>query len=121
DEVLAMKHTLVERFERGMALSEALRAQQSLGVNQTILGNGNVMAAGDVINTPRIVRKNVIQRSPDDISEEEATEVKRLIDELAEIDVNSGRPDSHGKWYNALYKTFGVTSYKTIPKSKFDG
>lgn len=118
DEVVVMKRTLVERFGRGVALSEALRAQQALSISQAVVGNGNVVAGRDVIHTPRIITKRVIQPRPEDISEEEAAEIKRLIDELAAIDVAAGRSDSHGKWYGSLYKTFGVTSYKTIPKYK---
>jgi hypothetical protein len=119
-DVVAMKRKLVEQFGHEAALSEALRTQQALNVNQTVIGNDNVVAGRDVIQTPRVVTKRVIQPRPEDISEEESAEVKRLIDELAAIDVAAGRPDSHGKWYNTLYKTFGVTSYKTIPKYKHD-
>jgi len=50
----------------------------------------------------------------------QAYEVKRLIDELAQIDVDSGREDSHKYWYSWLYRKFKVTSYKTIPLAKFE-
>jgi len=87
---------------------------------QTIIGDGNVVAGGNMIHTEKVVHKNVTQPGPQHISEDQAYEVKKFIDELAQIDVDSGRPDSHRDWYSWLYKKFRVTSYKTIPVEKYD-
>ena len=89
-------------------------------VKQTVIGDGNIVAGGDLIHTKKVVQKNVLQPGPQHITEEQAYEVKKLIDELVQIDVDSGRQDTHGHWYSKLYGRFKVTSYKTIPLEKFD-
>jgi len=89
-------------------------------VKQTIIGDKNVVAGGDMIHTEKIVQKNVTQPGPQHITEEQAYEIKRLIDELSQIDVDSGREDSHRYWYSWLYRKFKVTSYKTVPLEKFE-
>lgn len=90
-------------------------------VKQTIIGDRNVVAGGDMIHTEKIVQKNVTQPGPQHITEEQAYEIKRLIDELSQIDVDSGRDDSHRHWYSWLYRKFKVTSYKTVPVEKYEG
>jgi|SRR5665213_182687 len=89
-------------------------------VKQTIIGDKNIVAGGDMIHTEKIVQKNVTQPGPQHITEEQAYEIKRLIDELSQIDVDSGRADSHRHSYSWMYKKFKVTSYKTVPSEKFE-
>jgi len=89
-------------------------------VQMSVIGNRNVIAGRDMIHTKKIVQKIVTQPGPQHITEEQAYEVKRLIDELALIDVRSGRADSHKTWYTWLYRKFKVTSYKTIPSEKYE-
>jgi hypothetical protein len=89
-------------------------------VKQTVVGDGNVFAGGDMIHTEKIVQKNVTLPGPQHITEEQAYEVKLLIDELSQIDVDAGREDSHRMWFSWLYRKFKVTSYKTIPSEKFE-
>jgi hypothetical protein len=89
-------------------------------VNLKVVGDGNVIAGGDMIHTEKIVHRNIIQPGPQHITEEQASEVKLLIDELSQIDVDAGRPDSHRNWFSWLYRKFKVTSYKTIPSEKFE-
>jgi hypothetical protein len=71
--------------------------------------------AGDYVENKRIVRKNVVHPDSRHIDEAAAFAIKRLIDSLAEIDVLSGRPDSHSAWFSSLYRRYRVTSYKLIP------
>ena len=40
------------------------------------------------------------------ITDRQATQIKDMVDKLAEIDVLAGRPDSHGEWYARLYRKF---------------
>lgn len=89
-------------------------------VEQTVVGDGNVFAGGDMIHTEKVVQKNVTQPGPQHITEEQAYEVKLLIDELSQMDVDAGRPDTHRNWFSWLYRKFKVTSYKTIPSEKFE-
>jgi hypothetical protein len=89
-------------------------------IRQTVIGDGNYVAGGNLIHTEKVVQKNVTQPVPQHITEEQAYEVKTMIDELAQIDVDSGREDSHRTWYSWLYRKFKVTSYKTIPIEKYE-
>lgn len=40
------------------------------------------------------------------ITDRQATQIKDMVDKLAEIDVLAGKPDSHGEWYARLYRKF---------------
>lgn len=108
---------LLDSYLAGQSIVNSPHASQ---VNQTANGDGNIMIGRDVIHTEKVVQKTVTKPGPQHISEEQAFEVKSSIDELAKIDVDSGRADSHKEWYSRLYRKFKVTSYKTIPREKFD-
>lgn len=95
-------------------------ANSPAGIYQEIHGDGNIQAAGTVIITPKYVNRNVIEPGPESITDEQASHIKQLVDKLAEIDVLSGRPDSHGAWYNRLYRKFKVTSYRTLRTEQFE-
>jgi len=115
---------LLESYLAAQGLDGGRNVMDSPGafqVNQTVKGDGNVLVGRDVIHTEKVVQKNVTQPGPQHISEEQAFEVKRQIDELAQMDVDSGREDSHKAWYSRMYRKFKVTSYKTIPLEKYDG
>jgi hypothetical protein len=100
--------------------SVSQKAKTKKGNIFQVAGDGNVIAGRDMINTKKVVQKNVNQPGPQHINEEQAYEVKKLIDELSQIDVDSGRADSHKTWYAWMYKKFKVTSYKTIPAEKYE-
>lgn len=102
-------------------INERKRKTSQRNVKQTVIGNGNVVAGRDVIHTEAVVQKNVTQPGPQHVTEEQAYEIKRLVDELSQIDVDSGRADSHRHWYSWMYRKFKVTSYKTIPLDKYEG
>ena len=62
----------------------------------------------------------MIEPGPEHISEQQAFQIKELIDKLAEIDSLAGRPDSHGAWYKRLYKRYHITSYKLLRHTDFE-
>jgi hypothetical protein len=101
--------------------SRKLRDRPVPTLHQEIKGNGNIQAAGPVIITEKHTTKNVVEPGPEHISEEQAAHIKELVDKLAETDVLSGRPDSHGAWYSRLYKKFKVTSYLKLRKEQYEG
>jgi hypothetical protein len=123
---LIESHTEICAGENAQMLANSPNAVQinkpkksRTSIKQTVVGRHNVVAGGDIIHTERLVKKNITQPGPLHITEEEAFEVKRLIDELAKIDTDSGRPDSHRTWYSWMYRKFEVTSYKTVPREKY--
>lgn len=73
------------------------------------------------LSTKKHVSKNVVHPGPEHITEEQAFEIKRMIDRLSEIDVAAGHPDSHRAWFGKLYNLYHITSYKLLPAEDFDG
>jgi len=78
-------------------------------------GNGNFIVGGDFNLNPRTIVKNSISPGPEHITDEQALKVRELINEIAKMDEQAGRPSSHQQWYTKLYKKFKITSYKLIP------
>jgi hypothetical protein len=75
---------------------------------------------GDIsINQKKIVRPQY-SREPGDISEEQAFEIKRRIEDLAQIDEQAGRGNTYGKWQNHFKNAFHLTSYKKLSLEKYD-
>jgi len=77
-------------------------------------GNGNFIVGRDLNLNPRTVVKNSINPGPEHITDEQALQVRELINKLAMMDKQAGRSSSHQQWYTKLYKRFGITSYKLI-------
>ena len=89
-------------------------------IHQEAHGNGNVQVGRDYIRTEKHTIRNVIQPGPEHITDEQAVQIKAMIDDLAEIDVSAGRPDSHGEWYSRLYRNFPCrNSYHLIYREDF--
>lgn len=93
------------------AVVQTAHAQDSI-VAQT--GQGDIS-----INQKKIVRPQFV-REPGDITEEQAFEIKRRIEDLAQIDEQAGRGSTYGKWQNYFKNTFHLTSYKKLPAEKYD-
>lgn len=93
------------------AVVQTAHAQDSI-VAQT--GHGDIS-----INQKKIVRPQFV-REPGDITEEQAFEIKRRIEDLAQIDEQAGRGSTYGKWQNYFKNTFHLTSYKKLPAEKYD-
>ncbi len=82
---------------------------------QSIKGNNNTQVAGDYIKTEKIVKKTeIIYDKNEYISDSQAKEIRDYVLDIAQ------RTKSYRKEYNALYDKFKITSYKLLPKDKFD-
>jgi hypothetical protein len=98
--------------------------QQAKGKNISQIAVNN----GTIISTEKITNKNEVIAHPDlHINEQQAKEIKDIIDNIVEINEKSGRvkvKSDKGKLYKdawqSLYNRFGVTSYKLVDKDKFD-
>lgn len=95
-------------------------AEPTSRVRQKAVGNGNVQVGRDYIRTEKHTTRNVIKPTSENITDKQATDIKDMVDKLAEIDVLAGRPDSHGQWYARLYRKFPCrNSYHLIHGEDF--
>jgi len=79
-----------------------------------------IKAEGPFVFTEKHTTRNVIQPGPEHVTDEQAAQIKAMVDDLAEIDVKAGRPDSHGGWYKRLYRKFPCrNSYHLIRREDF--
>ena len=87
-------------------------------IKQSIIGNNNIQVGGD-IKTERIIHKiEVVYDNDVHISSEQALEIRDHIQKLAsEL---SGNRNGFSLAYNTFYKHFKITSYKTLPKERFN-
>lgn len=98
--------------------------QQAKGRNINQIGVNN----GTIISTEKVTKKNEVIANPDlHITEQQAKEIKDIIDKIVEINEKAGRvkvKGDKGKLYKdawqSLYNRFGITSYKLVGKSRFD-
>ena len=86
--------------------------------NSGKMGNVNI-AHGDIhINNtvnPRIVRKNEYVPQPGDITSAEASDLKILVDEIADLEQKiKQKPKGHGAVWAALNRKMKVTYYREI-------
>lgn len=85
-----------------------------------IEGNNNTIILG---NNNKINTKSKKEDKPKDaISEEQASEIKLLVQEIGKIYEDTGKTNraAYSSVYNKLYNKFKVTSYKNIKKSDYD-
>jgi hypothetical protein len=85
----------------------------------SLIGDGNTIGNGNIIGhivqvQPRVVNKTEVQRTPDDITDAMALEVRKAVIKLWNSCPKTGQYVTPRGWYNQLYDQFGVTSYKTL-------
>jgi hypothetical protein len=84
-------------------------------VKQEIWGCNNVQVAGDYIITGKIVRKTeVIHNADFHITDAQAKEIRDIVQKIAEP------RKSYQNAYGALYNKYKITSYKLLPKDKYE-
>jgi len=94
-----------------------------VSISQKVGKAQNVIAAAGNVN---IATKHVTRTefTPDDrhLSPEQALKIQDLVKELAEMDVAAGKGEakSFQTWWSYLKNTFKVTTYKEIPRERFD-
>jgi len=89
-------------------------------INQNITGSNNIQVAGDFIKTEKVVKKIQVIHSPDEhITDAQAKEVKDRIQKIAESRSKESRY-SFAQAYNALYEKYHITSYKLLPREKYE-
>jgi hypothetical protein len=84
---------------------------------QTVKGNRNVVAGGDVNIAARITKRNEVVPDPGGrhITEAEAFQIKTAVDKYSNLMKEAGLNPSPGSVWSKLYKYFKVPSYREIP------
>jgi hypothetical protein len=83
----------------------------------------DVLAAGRDINySPKKVTKNVFTPDERHITAAQATKIKKLVDDLVEMDVSAGktREKSYPAWWGYINSSMDVTTYREIRLERFD-
>jgi hypothetical protein len=101
------------------------KAPSSAGtsITQNVGKARNVIAANGPVNfaTKHVTRTEF---TPDErhITPEQASRIKRLVDDLVEMDDAAGKAigRSYQQWWKMLNNTFEVTTYKEIPRERFE-
>lgn len=92
-------------------------------VNQEIIGNKNVQVAGDYITTSKFVNKTTVIHDPNEhITDTQAKEIKDRVYKIAESRQGESKFTSapYGLVYGGFYKRYKITSYKLLPKDKYE-
>lgn len=98
-----LAHKRPPRRRKADSIPRPIGSANGSAVHQEVHGDGNVQVGRDYIRTEKHTTRNVIQPGPEHITDAQAAQIKAMIDDLADIDVSAGRPDSHGEWYSRLY------------------
>ncbi|MEI6032914.1 MAG: ORF6C domain-containing protein [Verrucomicrobiae bacterium] len=94
-----------------------------VSISQKVGKAQNVIAAAGNVN---IATKHVTRTefTPDErhLSPEQSAKIQALVKELAEMDVAAGKSEARSfqTWWSYLKNTFKVTTYKEIPRERFD-
>lgn len=92
-------------------------------VHQQINGNNNTQVAGDYISTNKIVHKTEVLHDPDlHVTDEQAKTLRDKVYKITEARFGEKRFNKppYGVVYNSLYDRYKITSYKLLPREKFD-
>lgn len=112
----------ITKLFRGAKKKKRVAPQENEFTSQSIQGDGNIQATGDVnINTKKIERFDV-HPGPQHIAEAQAFKIKELIDKAVDIETKAGKNKGnlYAKWWASIKRKFKVTSYKLIPVDRGD-
>ena len=90
---------------------------------QQIIGDNNIQVGGDYITTNKITKKTEVLYDEDvHITDAQAKDIKDRVFKIAEsrLGENKFNNPPYGFVYNGLYKRFKITSYKLLPKEKYN-
>jgi len=110
----------------GKHVKEIKKKKKNPNVDKSIKigNNSNVFANnGDVYQNTRVTKKVVIQKEPDDISEEQAAEIKKIVDDIVKYETSVTDKIIRQCYWNtwtALNRRMKVTSYHKIKKFQFE-
>jgi hypothetical protein len=109
--------------KRTVKKGEGKTESGGVSINQRVTKARDVIAAaGDVNISPKTIVRPAFTPGEQHITSEQASRIKRLVDDLAEMDDAAGKAigRSYQQWWKMLNNTFEVTTYKEIPRERFD-
>lgn len=91
------------------------------GITQNATGR-EIYQSGGAMYINQKPLKVVVEftRSEEHITEEQAAELRILINDLGERDEKAGKGARYGAWMNAFKEKFGLTTYKALPQERWD-
>jgi len=93
-------------------------------VKQTAKGKNIIQVGGNVekltVNQHPPVEKTVLERRPGSLSPEEALQVRKWIESLAEGAVSMTRADAFGMWWGRFYNHFKVEKYEALSSKRME-
>lgn len=93
-------------------------------MSKKIVGDNNIMVSGNentilqspIINiSPRIIKKIEVEKPDHSITEEQAYEIKRLVNAIVE---NTG--EAYSSVWNKFKRKFKIASYRALPAEKYE-
>jgi hypothetical protein len=79
-----------------------------------------INAARDVIYNPRITRRTVVQLGPEHLSAEQARNIQTRVEEIVQLEAESGREPNYKKWWGKLKSHFRVPTYREIASAQYE-
>lgn len=98
---------------------KAKEQKHETGINQIAKGDGNIQVGRDYIKTEKSVFKNEIVPSGEHITDSQAREIQEMVSRWADIMNKTGKGNGYGEAYSRLKNNFRITSYKLLPREKF--
>ncbi len=115
-----------ETLKTSRSNNQEFQVSQNFNINSPL--NYSVLGSNNTLNiSPRKINKNIIQPTSIHITQEQATIIKKLIDDLVAIDDKAGkiqnnedRKQGYGKYWGKFKKKFKITNYLLLPKEHFN-
>ena len=92
-------------------------------MKQKIIGNNNIQVGGDYVSTNKLIKKTEVIHNPEEhITDAQAKEIRDKVYKIAEsrLGENRFKTPPYGLIYSSLYNQFKITSYKLLPKTKYE-
>ncbi|MEK7990914.1 MAG: HNH endonuclease [Thiotrichaceae bacterium] len=93
--------------------------REASDISQTVIGEGNMVAGGDIINNlnqKKIIKNNILpDRGGRHITEQEAYQIYKNVQTYSKLMKDAGLDPNPAKVWKRLKEKFQVTTYKEIP------
>ena len=90
-------------------------------ISQTATAGRDVFqAAGDLNLNKKVVIRPVLPREAHHVTEAQAAQLLRMVQELGERDEKAGRGSTYGRWMAKFKEHFDVGSYARLDAAQFD-
>jgi len=123
-DIIAAAETLLDRVAACTPTDNRVVKQEAgnraTQINQQVTGNGNTLAGRDVVITQKHTIKTSVTPRPTDITEEQVREIMRRIHELAQMDKDAGKGNTHGKRINRFKAAMNISAVPRLDASHYD-